>query len=373
MIYSKNDKTILLLSTSSGPGGAERMISILACSLERLGFRVIVGLFRSGWLKEQCESRGVSVRVLPIRGALGWMWFRDCARLVSQEKISLIHAHEFSAIVYGWVIACLAGLPFVGTIHGKNYFWEKLRRRLAYQLIGRSGRLIAVSEDLRRFVIDKIWLPERNVRVIYNGVHTSPPVNGSEIVTGRRDLCLGDDALVIGAVGSLYQVKGHQYLLDAMPAVLIQHPEAVLLLVGRGDLEDSLKNQAMQLGVDKQVRFLGMRDDIPKLLAIMDVFVLPSLSEGLSLALLESMAAGKPAVATRVGGNVELVVDRETGLLVESKDPGALAAALCTLLGNGAMREEFGQKAAIRVRESFGAQRMADNYQRLYCNLWGAP
>lgn len=347
------------------------MISSLACSLDEMGFRVIVGLFRPGWLKEQCESSGISVRVLPIRGALGWKWFRDCARLVRHEKICLIHAHEFSAIVYGWIIARLAGLPFVGTIHGKNYFWEKLRRRLAYQIIGRSGRLIAVSEDLRRFVIDKIGLPGKNVQVIYNGVHSSSPAGGSEICTARREIGLGDDTLVIGAVGSLYQVKGHQYLLAAMPAVLIQHPEAVLLLVGRGALEDSLKNQARQLSVDKQVRFLGMREDIPKLLAIMDVFVMPSLSEGLSLALLESMAAGKPAVATRVGGNAELVADGETGLLVESKDPEALATALCTLLGNGAMRKEFGQKAAIRVRESFGARRMADNYQRLYSDLWG--
>src|SRR4249920_2354877 len=104
MTKQAKDTTILLLSTSSGPGGAERMISSLAASLDQLGFRVIVGLFRPGWLQEQCERRGVAVRVLPIKGLLGWGWFRECVKLVRQEGVSLIHAHEFSAIVYGGMV-----------------------------------------------------------------------------------------------------------------------------------------------------------------------------------------------------------------------------------------------------------------------------
>lgn len=345
------------------------MISSLAASLEVLGFRVLVGLFRPGWLKEQCESKGLGVHVLPIRGMFGWRWFRECWKLVRRERVSLIHSHEFSAIVYGWIIARLAGLPFVGTIHGKNYFWEKRRRRLAYRMVARFGKLAAVSEDLKRFVIDKIGLADSAVQVIYNGVEPGRLVTQEEMVKSRTELGLFSKGLVVGAIGSLYPVKGHRYLLDAMPAVLSRYPDLVLLLVGRGILEDQLKEQAKELGIERHVRFLGMRNDISKILASLDVFVLPSLSEGLSLALLEAMAAGRPAVATRVGGNAELVVEGETGLLVSSNDPKALTDALCRLLANGTMRETLGRNAVERIRRRFSAGRMGENYQQLYTSL----
>ena len=347
------------------------MVAALSATLNQDQFRVLVGISLPGWLQDECERLKVETRGIPLAGAFHVQWFRACFHLVRNEKVALIHAHEFGAILYGWIIARLTGIPFIGTIHGKNYFWEKLRRRLAYRIISRSGILVAVSEDLKRFVMDKIGLPDTNVRVIYNGVQSGSSVSGDEIIRGRIELGLKDGDHVIGAVGNLYPVKGHQYLLQAMPVVLQQYPGATLVLVGRGDLEASLKEQAKQLGIEGQVRFLGMRQDIPNLLAIMSIFVMPSLSEGLSLALLEAMVAGRPVVATRVGGNAELVVNGETGILVESKDFEALAAAICTLLGNRAMREEFGRKAVTRAQERFSARQMADNYRTLYNELLG--
>jgi glycosyltransferase involved in cell wall biosynthesis len=366
-----SDVTILQLSTSYGPGGAERMVAALSATLNQDQFRVLVGISLPGWLQNECERLKVETRGIPLAGAFHVQWFKTCFHLVRNENVALIHAHEFGAILYGWIIARLTGVPFIGTIHGKNYFWEKLRRRTAYRLISRSGRLVAVSEDLKHFVMEKIGLPDTNVQVIYNGVQSGSFVSEEEIVRGRIELGLKGGDHVIGAVGNLYPVKGHQYLLKAMRVVLQQYPSATLLLVGRGDLEASLKEQANQMGIEKQVRFLGMRQDIPNLLAIMSIFVMPSLSEGLSLAILEAMVAGRPVVATRVGGNAELVVNGETGFLVESKDSEALAAAICTLLGNRAMREEFGRKAVTRAQERFSARQMADNYRALYNDLLG--
>jgi len=362
-------KTILLLSTSSGPGGAERMISGLASSLVSSGFRVVVGLFRPGWLQEQCERIGIQIHVLPLRGIAGWKWFLTCLKLVRTKQIDLIHAHEFSAIVCGWMIARLSGIPFVGTVHGKNYFWEKARRRLAYRVISRSGRLVAVSQDLKRFLMEKVGLSDEKIDLIYNGVQPGPHASGEEVSRARAELGLTPDNIVIGAIGSLYPVKGHRYLVEAMPAVLARYPHAVLLVVGRGELEDVLKEQAKQLGVEGRVRFLGMRNDVPKLLGTLDLFVLPSLSEGLSLALLEAMAAHLPVVATKVGGNAELVVEGETGVLVPSKDAAALSEALCSLLNNRETRQRFGKNAAARVDERFSARLMTENYQHLYMKL----
>lgn len=362
-------RTILLLSTSSGPGGAERMISGLAVSLVSSGFHVIVGLFRPGWLQEQCAHKGIPVHVLPISGIAGWQWFRTCLKLVRTNQVDLIHAHEFSAIICGWVVARLSGIPFVGTVHGKNYFWEKARRRLAYRIVSRSGRLVAVSQDLKRFVMEKVGLSDENVELIYNGVQPEPGVSEEEVQVARAELGLERDHVVIGAIGSLYPVKGHRYLLEAMPTVLERNSRAILLVIGRGELEDALKEQAKRLGLEGQVRFLGMRNDIPRLLRVLDLFVLPSLSEGLSLALLEAMAAGLPVVATRVGGNAELVVEGETGILVPSKDVLALSDALCKLLDNRKTRERFGKNAVARVAQQFSARLMAENYKHLYMNI----
>jgi glycosyltransferase involved in cell wall biosynthesis len=156
-----------------------------------------------------------------------------------------------------------------------------------------------------------------------------------------------------------------------MPALIRQHPNITLLLIGSGDLEVPLKEQANRRGIEQQVRFLGLREDIPRLLAVMDVFVLPSLSEGHSLALLEAMLAGRPVVASRVGGNSELVLEGETGILVPSKDPDALTEAVHRLLDNRAMREAFGHRATHRVQQQFSARLMTDGYKRLYNDLLG--
>src|SRR5262245_25285748 len=129
--------TVLHLSTSSGPGGAERMISSLTAALNEGQFRIVVGLFRHGWLQAECERLGVETCVVPLGGPFHLKWFAKCLALVRLENVQLIHAHEFSAILYGWIISRLARIPFVGTIHGKNYFWEKWRRRVAYRLIAR--------------------------------------------------------------------------------------------------------------------------------------------------------------------------------------------------------------------------------------------
>ncbi|MCS6305653.1 MAG: glycosyltransferase family 4 protein [Nitrospira sp.] len=359
-------QTILHLSTTSGPGGAERVISSLSASLNTEGRRVMVGLFRPGWLQTECERLGVETIIMPLSGPLHLGWFLNCLRLIRRERVALIHAHEFSAIVYGWIVSRLARIPFIGTIHGKNYFWEKARRRAAYRIIARTATLVAVSEDLKRFVVERIGIPADRIKVIYNGVTPSPPVNDAEVERCRVELGIQAGDIVLGSVGSLYPVKGHTFLLDAMQAVLERFPNTVLIIAGRGELEVPLKDQAKSLGIEQNIRLLGMRQDIPRLLALMDVFVLPSLSEGLSMALLEAMAAGKPVVATRVGGNPELVQQGHAGLLVPSQDAGGLADALIVLLGDPITLRRFGEAGAERVRKDFSTDHMAEQYRRLY-------
>jgi len=345
------------------------MISTLTAALNQGQFRVVVGLFRPGWLQAECEARGVITSVMPLTGGLNVQWFRACLRLLRRERVALIHAHEFSAILFGWIVAMVARVPFVATVHGKNYFWEKRRRRLAYRLISRHGRMVAVSQDLKRFVCDRVGIAEERVEVIYNGVAPAQAVAGGETQKCRVELGISGRCPVLGVVGSLYPVKGHRFLLEAMPEVIQRWPQAVLLMIGRGELEPALKEQAERLGIGRNVKFLGMRQDIPRLLSVVDLVILPSISEGLSLALLEAMAFGKPVVATRVGGNPELIDDGRTGLLVQPEDARDLAAGILRLLSNPGMMREFGRQGAERVRKCFSLGNIADRYQDLYARL----
>jgi glycosyltransferase involved in cell wall biosynthesis len=367
---SREEKTTVLhLSTSSGPGGAERMISTLTAALNQGQFRVIVGLFRPGWLQEECEVLGVRTFVMPLTGGFNLQWFRACLRLLRKERVALIHAHEFSAILCGWIVAKLAGVPLVATVHGKNYFWEKLRRRVAYRLVSRQGTMITVSHDLKRFVCDKVGVAEKRVEVIYNGVAPAQTVTDEETQKCKAELGISGGYPVLGVVGSLYRVKGHRFLLEAMPELLRRWPKARLLVIGRGELEVALKEQAEELAIGTNVHFLGMRQDVPRLLSVLDVFVLPSLSEGLSLALLEAMVCGKPVVVTRVGGNPELVDHGRTGLLVQSEDAKDLADNLVKLLSDPEMMQQCGRQAAERVRQHFSVGHMVDRYRDRYASL----
>ena len=196
------------------------MISTLTAALNRDQFRIIVGLFRPGWLQVECEVLGVKTFVMPLAGPLKLQWFRACLRLLRRERVALIHAHEFSAILCGWIVATLAGVPFVATVHGKNYFWEKLRRRVAYRLVSRHGTMVAVLQDLKRFVCEKVGIAEKRVQVIYNGVAQAQKVTVEEAQKCKAELGISGCYPVLGVVGSLYPVKGHRFLLDAMPEVL---------------------------------------------------------------------------------------------------------------------------------------------------------
>jgi glycosyltransferase involved in cell wall biosynthesis len=357
--------TVLHLSSTSGPGGAEMIVSRLAASLNGSEFRSIACLFRSGWLKERCESDGIDTHIIPIDGALDWNWLSLARDLTRREKVALIHAHEFTANIYGTLLARIAGIPIVATIHGKNYYVDSLKRRIAYRVASRYARLITVSEDLRQYVVDRVGVRAKRIGVIYNGIEVTE-VLPIEAQRCRRELGLQEDEAIVGLVGSLYPVKGHTYLLHAIPEILKACPRTKFLIVGRGDLDVALKDEVSRLGLEENVHFLGLRNDVRSLLEIMDVFVLPSLSEGLSIALLEAMAAGKPVVASAVGGNPELVLEGETGFLVPPKDSHALAWNVVSLLKDSETRKRFGQTARKRVEHQFTLEKMVESYQGLY-------
>jgi glycosyltransferase involved in cell wall biosynthesis len=364
-------KTILHLSSSSGPGGAETVVASVASELDPSIYRSIVCLFRDGWLRERCEALGLETHIIPITGMLDVRWLRRFRRLMHDRGVSLIHAHEFGANTYGTLAARLADRPAVATVHGRSYYADSVRRRLAYRAVSRAAVMVAVSQEVKRFVVERAGVSTRRVRVVYNGIRTMAPVSEEAKRRLRSELGIHAGDRIVTAVGSLYEVKGHRYLLEAAPRILHQFPSTVFLIAGRGDGEAALRTQAATLGIDGRVRFLGFRRDVPELLAIADVFAQPSLSEGLSIAILEAMAAARPVVTTRVGGNPELVVNGETGVLVQAADASGLAAAVVRVLNDGDEARRLGDNGLSRVRGRFTVEAMVREYAAIYSAALG--
>ena len=358
--------TVLHLSSSSGAGGAETVVTSVAAGLDPARYRSVVCLFRDGWLRERCEASGLETHVIRMNGALDLVWLRQFRRLLRQHAVALIHAHEFGANTWGTMAGRLARRPVVATVHGRSYYADSGRRRLAYRVVSRAATMVAVSEEVKRFVVEAAGVSERRVRVVHNGIGPHPVISKEDCGRVRAELGIRPDERVVLAVGSLYEVKGHRFLLDAAPAILRACPSTVFLIAGRGDREAPLREQARRLGLERYVRFLGLRQDVPTLLETCDLFVQPSLSEGLSIAILEAMAAARPVVTTRAGGNPELVVDGETGQLVPAADPQALAAAVSRMLTNPAEARRFGDLGLARVQSRFTVGAMVRQYEALY-------
>ncbi|MGH3116729.1 MAG: glycosyltransferase family 4 protein [Gaiellales bacterium] len=368
---SPSPARVLQLIETGGPGGAERMLLDLA---GRLGpeCHVTVALLRRGWLQSQAAASGLTLAMLDADDDVAVI--AELLGIVRGSRIDLIHAHEFYMNAIGAVVSLLTGIPLVATVHGKHYYPDRRRRRVICRMVAAQARsLVTVSHDLRRFLCHTVGIPADRVSVIQNGI------DSGRFGDGRRDPALlaasgiPPNAPLIGAVGNLYAVKGHVHLIRALRCVLRSHPAAHLVILGWGEERDTLCAEARALGVDDRVHLLGHRDDVGKWLGAMDVFVSPSLSEGLPLALLEAMAARKPAVVTNVGGMPEAVRDAETGFVVPVADADAMASKIAILLGDPVLAEEMSAAGQARVRELFSVETMVTQYRDVYEKALASP
>jgi len=354
---------VLHLIETGGPGGAERVLTSLTLALGAAGeFHSTVGLLKDGWVAQELRRHGQTPVLFRLRRPLDPALLWALVRHLRRARVDLVHAHEFTMNVYGGVAAALAGVPAVGTVHGRGYYAEAGRRIAALKLATRLGLVpVAVSSDIRQFLADTLGLA--GLRLIPNGIDVERPASGDR-ARARAALALPPAIPVIGAIGNLYPVKGHTILLRAVAHLPVP---AHLVIAGRGEEEAALRREAAALGLGDRLHLLGFRDDVPDLLAAFDIYALPSFSEGQSLALIEAMAAGRPIVATAVGGNPELLGAGEpTGLLVPPGEPAALAAALARLLAEPAAAERLGAAARARARAEFSLAVMLGRYRALY-------
>lgn len=355
---------IALMIECDGPGGAELMILELAKELRARGHSVLpVGLSSgTGWLGARFVAAGFEPASFDLRRPIDLAAVRALTRILHDFHADVVHSHEFTMAIYGAAAARRANARHVITMHGGLYYANAWRRRAALRWAARrSAALVGVSDATASALQHNLGIDKSKVHVVPNGI----PLRTGVRARLRSELALAPGELLIVSVGNLYAVKGHAVLIDAL-ARLRERGGWRVAIAGRGEEEPRLRAQAAALGIGDRVHLLGFRDDVADILAAGDVFTMPSLSEGLPLALVEGMSFGLPVVVTRVGGVPEVVTDGVEGLIVPPSDACSLATALEALLQDPARRQQMGAAARTRAIRDYALSTMADRYERLY-------
>lgn len=359
--------------------GAELVAVELAQSLGSRYRFVFFCLDTAGALANRIRQLGMTVHQLGRRPGIDWNVGAHLADLLAEERIDLAHAHQYTPFFYAALARLLPRVrryrgPIIFTEHGRHY---PDRRKLSHVLgnkllLRRDDAVTAVGQFVRQALIAREGIPASRVRVIYNAPplrHQLAATPASARSSVRAELGLKADQPVIVQVARFHPVKDHATAIRAFARVHAQCPEAVLLLAGEGPLRPDMEALVRQENLSPHVVFLGVRDDVPRLLAAADVFLLSSLSEGISLTVLEAMEAGLPIAATDVGGNGEAIVHGQTGLLSPRQDATALAANMLALLRDPALRRRMGDAGRARLGAQFNRQRMIEAYEGLYAGL----
>ena len=374
-------------------GGAQEVVRTLSEYLLAEGCAPVVCAFRDGPLRGDIERLGIPVELLPERrhGVLSFHLFlrdqlrlrRELARLVRKHRIDVVQTHLLWSLDF--LVASLRfrrRSPLVfWTFHNSQLAlrpdqlpglgWLLRPKRLAHRLLYRLTQrwvdgFIAVSAEVSESIMRELGGAPEKIAVICNGVDLKRYERGAGRARVRQGLGLPAPARLAITVATLKEQKGHRYLIEAASLVIGRFPDLHLAFVGDGALREDLRAQARSLGIAGHVHFLGSRGDVPDLLATSDYFILPSLWEGLPMALVEAMASGLPVVATAVSGTSEVVASESAGILVPPGDAAALARAIAVLLSEPGRARAMGEAARERVRTAFSATKQAREHVALY-------
>lgn len=357
----------MMLETSS-PGGAEYVLLQLSEELRRRGH--VVYPFgpddRSDWLANRFRALGFEPQLVRQDRPIDPGCARRMAEQFRQLRIDVVHSHEFTMAVYGALAARWSGRRHVITFHGSQTMTRALRRRIAIRWAMRqSAATTAVSGETQRQLVEDLGVPPEAITVIRNGI----PFRGGDRARIRQEFGLREDEILVLAVGNLEKRKGHRILLEALRQVTAEWPDApwrLLIAGGRGGVEqEPIEAFLREHGMERRVQVVLRREDVPDLQAAADLFVMPSLWEGLPLALLEAMLAGKPIIASATSGIPEAIETGREGLLTPPGDSAALAGALSRLLRDPAERRRLGDAARARGQREFTVGVMTDAYEPL--------
>ena len=364
---------VLHIVTTEELNGGKRYLLQLADNFPQHKYNLFFALtFRQDFINE-LEKRHIRYLVVNLKHQFNIKIFPALKKIIRDNNIQIVHTHGIRASFYGRLSAKWAGIPVIlSTVHYSlyNYPVGRLRKRI-YAFLDKVSsyscdKLICVSNAVANDLIVKSRINARKIKVIYNGIELDRFSRHQDISSFKAKFGLLETQRIIAIVGRLTYAKGHRYLLEAIGRLVESFPDIRCLIVGDGPLREELKVYAQKLGIMQNCIFMGTRDDVAQILSMLDIFVLPSVSEGLPFVLLEAMAMQCAVVATNIGGINELVEDGRTGILVPPGDNQALAAALKELLQNRKKAQSLAACARLEVEQRFTLQRTLKETQEVY-------
>ncbi|MDP5132000.1 MAG: glycosyltransferase, partial [Paraglaciecola sp.] len=341
---------ILHVTFNMAIGGTEQVIRQLVLNLPpECECQIVCIDGHIGAIGEALQQQGIKVTAMPRQPGLDWQLIKQLRQYIKTEQIDIVHCHQYTPWVYGWFAHWRTQAKVVFTEHGRfypdRYRWKAWPLNLVMAFS--TSALITISKATKTALAKYECIPPFLVNVIYNGIQ---PIESNAAVLKdlRAELAITDEMRVLGTVARLDPVKNQVMMLKAFAEVLQQEPNVVLLLVGDGPSRRELEQTAAALNISKHLRFVGFKTNVADFLALMDIYLLSSHTEGTSMTLLEAMNLGLPCVVTDVGGNPEIVIHGETGLLSPDNDATAFSNNIIKLLQNPQQITKMRTAATLR-------------------------
>jgi sugar transferase (PEP-CTERM/EpsH1 system associated) len=371
---------IAYIVASLGYGGVEKYVVDIVNNINKKKFSPTVFTFKKDGPLKKLINPDVKIHEIEKKNGNSLLFPLRLGRLLKEDSISIVHSNNWSTFGEATIAASVARVPtMIHAQHGiemndaEAYVKSKrfIRNRLRQGFSQLTDRIVVVSQATKNFVCNEWKTPECKVQLLYNGIDidTFSPRSNKEYNSLRTKLNIEQKQTVIGCTGRLMTVKNFPFLIRAFHKISSSFPDSILLLIGDGPERKNIESLTAKCNLNDRIILAGHRDDIKDLLHVLDIFVLPSISEGVSLALLEAMASGLPIIASNVGGNPEVIENNKSGLLVRSNDHDHLAELLSLLLNDEGRREQLGNAARKRVEGKFDKANMMKNYEQLYLSV----
>ena len=358
---------------SLNPGGLENGIINLVNNMDDFKFENTICCLTQGGDFEKRLNKNIKVSKMFKKPGNDYQLYIKLIKYLKEIKPTIVHTRNWAGMD-GIIAAKMARVPII--IHGEHGFEiadlisQNRKRKFIRKLVLSTmvDKIVTVSKNLKNRLINEIKIKPEKIIHIPNGVDTNK-FNIYRKEFTRKKFGFKKEDFIIGIVARLDPIKNHKTLISAFKEIVTIHPNTNLVIVGDGSLRNKLENQTYQLGIKNKVIFMGERDNVPEILKTFDVFVLPSLNEGMSNTILEAMATGIPVIASNVGGNPELVIDGRTGFLFPTNDVESLVQKIKTYILHPELKQKHGYNAHKRVEEKFSLDQMVRRYEELYLEL----
>ncbi len=355
-------------------GGTEQVIKNLVEATDENQFNTSILCIEKplGPFGKLLVDRGIQIDLFQRKNGFDRSLIGQIRQYIKKHHVDIIHCHQYTPWVYGVFASLFLNVKVVFTEHGRFYpdsgSWK--RRFINPTLSFFTDKITSISEATKQALVEFEYLSSKKIDVVYNGI--SPKKPQTEVVSSLREQYnFKQSDIVFGTVARLDPIKNQTLLINAFHQVLIQTPNCKLLIVGDGDERENLELLTEKLNIAESVIFTGYITQPVNYMALMDVFLLPSLSEGTSMTLLEAMSLSKPCIVTSVGGNPEVIQDQHNGIVIGNQELEQLMSAMVKLAENKVERETFGQNGENLFNRKFLVKSMAANYQKIYKKIAG--